>query len=1719
MSLEGENDFTGKLRLPLPPTFSGKPAEWEEWSWKFRAYLSMFDAQAARYLEQHENDEAPLTDEALEVHVLTEEGVAALDQTATAGRVTFSRKLHYLLANLTSESALLVVRQNYDSNGFETWRRLVKKFALPDAARHVSLLTQLLDFRFGSHTFEQDFNTWETIKTKYERQTGADLPDSVLVATLLNKTSGALQQHLRLNARTLTTYEDIKATIVEYYQSRHLIMSNSSSSNQGPAPMDIGGLKGKKGFGKRHVSANCPLGRVSAVDENATLDGSFEDWSVDDTWQVGDFEEEWWSDDLVAAVGLGWSDEEWWPAWDDGWSSTWSDWNDDTWSVVSPPPAVEKATSAPPSHAAEPKATSGAPVSAVTLGTPPARLSSAAKPKATPKATSKASGLAIAAITLGSMFAGTQSCFVSPTCDASLDCMLSGSIVFDGFGRSLGARSDVATWQLSPVCDLPLKNEANQTSLSNPTSLSDWGLEHLSSTFYDPYLAEHEVAVASVETGLETWILFDSGAAANCCPPDFAPDFPLLKLEERAPPLKSISGQTLQIYGRKLVAFELDGQRLWLNFYVCDVPYSVISVARLLQQGCKAVLTSEGSQLEGPTGATFPVTRHGSLLFLCPTLAEFDPNEYADFSKGFHEQFAVRPPPGLVAPTLKPTYYHADSWVLDEANATLTRLHKRGRATLFSPEGTKDRPVELKDLTGERVTVMNFEDGSSKTLNDDWRKSDDPRAKQDKYFKGKTVFKLASKPTGRRLVGKQSTLPRPEVHVEMPPPVPSSRTSTQKLSPEVVLRDHGEYADTFRKRVFDLVADEAVDPMKGLENFVKRSLDDVDPQTNEAYTHDTWVQLPTMWIRLHRQPRKNLFVPSERSEGGPNLSELSKARVTIQLDDHGSMKVDEDDWTLEGADRDVVEPFACGGATCFEKRDLYVKEIPEVAEPDLFETSARRPRGLPAPSEPTLTERKEHELTHLPFRSWCPICVRAKSKQNHSRTLKTKQPVVQLDYCFLGDNPEEPQVTLLTAVDLLSGMGLSCVVPAKGRSVYAQAELRRYILEIGRTFGILQIDPEPSLKALVAEFTSEGVIKIRSLRRRPPSEQLDLALVQSLTATPWDPRGTKVETDHFVFPPQQPRPGENLVEPPDDPDAIPENLGNAGDLAQELEQDMLRELQSTSETRAAADLPVPEGPMDAEELAERQDKRSHEEPTSSAERASSEPATSRRRVGVTTERKRDTSEVPEAATKVQRISSLVRSPDQQMRIFDLRISAVTTKQELEAGMSTCKPAPSPGTDALKKVSETAEALNPEEHKRYRKLVGQLLWMCNLRMDIMYAVKELSRGLASPTTDHWAKLKHLLRYLAGTKEYVQELRPNIRLSEKHSSLDVHTYVAAQNWRLVQPTFPAGETLLGLRDLAIEEAQHWTLEMHQRAFVQDTYASFSTFSNFWRHEVFMSILFSGLQKERLTIRQLLLIPRDPRTNFLLVVPLLFVLFPGLYHPGSRQYPGLYHSVHGPPLYFTFELQWITSLAIEMLGVHLFSPQEINFMPWTCYIVLPRSTWARLMQRLVTQRVLVITPADLVWTSGMLNVGFSLRSTLLFTIFNFQFHPGRAEYQESFVALGFSISGQTFGAMMSSGGNIWNRRYRDYFIKLPLLQLFHPAEIATLVSFTCTNQALTFARLGEMYHNFIQAETHLWLGHIPLHKAWLRPGEAELGDDETVDPHLVRRMMQYDLHRPKL
>ena len=72
-----------------------------------------------------------------------------------------------------------------------------------------------------------------------------------------------------------------------------------------------------------------------------------------------------------------------------------------------------------------------------------------------------------------------------------------------------------------------------------------------------------------------------------------------------------------------------DGKPCFLHFYVCDVPYCVVSVDRLLQQGYQAHLSSlETMTLDTLNGASVSIFRHGSLLFPKPEFAPFDVQEF-----------------------------------------------------------------------------------------------------------------------------------------------------------------------------------------------------------------------------------------------------------------------------------------------------------------------------------------------------------------------------------------------------------------------------------------------------------------------------------------------------------------------------------------------------------------------------------------------------------------------------------------------------------------------------------------------------------------------------------------------------------------------------------------------------------------------------------------------------------------------------------------------------------------------------------------------------------------------------------------------------------------------------------------------------------------------------------------------------------------------------------
>jgi hypothetical protein len=193
--------------------------------------MNMMEPTLAPYMEQVQDMPLELTDEDL-----VEKSNAEL----TKARVTFSRKLHYFLALITEDAAKLVVRQNTSANGFETWRLLSQKFTLPGTTRDVGLLSQILGFSFSDGDFQKDFDKWEDLKKKYERDTKSTIPDSVLIALLVSKTKGALLTHLRLNLAGLKTYQNLREEILQYHKTVHVL--NQHGTSKGPAPMDVDAL-------------------------------------------------------------------------------------------------------------------------------------------------------------------------------------------------------------------------------------------------------------------------------------------------------------------------------------------------------------------------------------------------------------------------------------------------------------------------------------------------------------------------------------------------------------------------------------------------------------------------------------------------------------------------------------------------------------------------------------------------------------------------------------------------------------------------------------------------------------------------------------------------------------------------------------------------------------------------------------------------------------------------------------------------------------------------------------------------------------------------------------------------------------------------------------------------------------------------------------------------------------------------------------------------------------------------------------------------------------------------------------------------------------------------------------------------------------------------------------------------------------------------------------
>ena len=150
---------------------------------------------------------------------------------------------------------------------------------------------------------------------------------------------------------------------------------------------------------------------------------------------------------------------------------------------------------------------------------------------------------------------------------------------------------------------------------------------------------------------------------------------------------------------------------------------------------------------------------------------------------------------------------------------------------------------------------------------------------------------------------------------------------------------------------------------------------------------------------------------------------------------------------------------------------------------------ARKPKATRVPARPSQEEVDEHMITHLPFRSWCPHCIRGKSKgKPHRKSDRGNReiPTVAMDYTFMFDTQnenEEKGMPILVMKDIKqdevgTGMLFAQVVPAKGVQPYAVKTLAGVVAQLGHQEVILKSDGEASIVALKEAAKRERMERI-----------------------------------------------------------------------------------------------------------------------------------------------------------------------------------------------------------------------------------------------------------------------------------------------------------------------------------------------------------------------------------------------------------------------------------------------------------------------------------------------------------------------------------------------------------------------------------------------------------------------------------------------------------------
>ena len=134
------------------------------------------------------------------------------------------------------------------------------------------------------------------------------------------------------------------------------------------------------------------------------------------------------------------------------------------------------------------------------------------------------------------------------------------------------------------------------------------------------------------------------------------------------------------------------------------------------------------------------------------------------------------------------------------------------------------------------------------------------------------------------------------------------------------------------------------------------------------------------------------------------------------------------------------------------------------------EEEGQQAHPLARPDRPTPEMIAAHEVSHVPYRSWCRACVagRGRAFQHKASGQESTVPVVSMDYLYFNERTDGPGLPTVVLRDRRSKAIFSHLLPCKGTtgSTYPERAVLKDLAFLGYKKLILKNDQEVSIKAL-----------------------------------------------------------------------------------------------------------------------------------------------------------------------------------------------------------------------------------------------------------------------------------------------------------------------------------------------------------------------------------------------------------------------------------------------------------------------------------------------------------------------------------------------------------------------------------------------------------------------------------------------------------------------------